>query len=60
MCIRDRYSSRLFVNLRCAQLFENTAYLYVGGGFTKDSIPDLEWDETENKAQTLLKVMQMV
>lgn len=56
----DKSSSRLFVNLRCAQLFENTAYLYVGGGFTKDSIPDLEWDETENKAQTLLKVMQMV
>lgn len=51
-------SSRLFVNLRCAQLLPETAYLYVGGGFTSDSIPDSEWDETENKARTLLNVME--
>lgn len=54
----DQFTSRLFVNLRCAQLIDQKAFLYVGGGFTKDSIPDSEWDETENKARTLINVME--
>ena len=49
--------SKLFVNLRCAQLFEDKAHLYLGGGYTKDSIVENEWTETENKAKTLLKVL---
>lgn len=50
--------SDLFVNLRCAQVIGNDWYLYVGGGFTKDSIPMDEWEETENKARTLLDVLE--
>ncbi|MNJ86567.1 Isochorismate synthase EntC [compost metagenome] len=53
-------NTNLFVNLRCAQLFEDKAFLYVGGGFTVDSIPDLEWEETEHKAETLMRVMKQV
>lgn len=49
--------SELFVNLRCAQLQPTMAYLYVGGGYTSQSIPDLEWEETENKAKTILDCM---
>ena len=49
--------SKLFVNLRCAQLLEDKALLYLGGGYTKDSIVENEWTETENKAKTLLKVL---
>lgn len=49
--------SKLFVNLRCAQLFEQKALLYIGGGYTVDSIVEDEWLETENKAKTLLKVL---
>ena len=52
--------SRLFVNLRCARLTEKMAYLFLGGGYTIDSIPDLEWEETEKKAKTLLNVMQEI
>jgi isochorismate synthase len=52
--------SRLFVNLRCAQLQQEKAYLYLGGGYTIDSIPDLEWEETENKSRTLLNCMEKV
>lgn len=48
----------LYVNLRCAQIQKNTAYLYVGGGFTKDSDVEKEWEETENKAMTLEKIMR--
>jgi isochorismate synthase len=50
--------SRLFVNLRCCQLQEQKAYLYLGGGFTIDSKPNEEWEETENKSKTLLNILQ--
>lgn len=52
------HSTQLFVNLRCAEILENQAYLYLGGGFTKDSTTKSEWIETENKAKTLLNVMK--
>lgn len=55
--IETENETRLFVNLRCAQLQDEKAYLYVGGGYTKDSVPDLEWEETENKAITLGRYM---
>lgn len=48
----------LFVNLRCAQLIENECYLYLGGGYTEKSIPNDEWIETENKAKTLLNIIE--
>ena len=51
-------STQLFVNLRCAEIIQNQAYLYLGGGFTKDSTVESEWSETENKAKTLLNVMK--
>ena len=45
------------MNLRCCQIQKGNAYLYLGGGFTKDSNPLDEWNETENKSRTLLNVM---
>jgi len=48
----------LYVNLRCLQLLENTAVLYVGSGIIQESIPENEWQETELKAQTLLSVLK--
>lgn len=48
----------LFVNLRCMQIFKDKAALYVGGGFTQDSQPEKEWQETERKAKTLADVVQ--
>lgn len=47
----------LYVNLRCAQIIGDQIYLYVGGGFTVDSIPEKEWEETENKSKTLLNLL---
>lgn len=47
----------LYVNLRCMRLNKTHAYLYVGGGITKDSIPEKEWDETVNKAAVLGKLL---
>lgn len=49
--------STLFVNLRCMQLKNNEAILYVGGGITRDSIPENEWEETHNKAEIIKRVL---
>ncbi len=54
----SQQNTQLFVNLRCAEIQENYMYLYLGGGFTKDSSVEKEWVETERKAETLLNVMQ--
>lgn len=50
----------LYVNLRCAQLFQNQAFLYLGGGLTAESNVEEEWQETENKAKTLEKIFQFI
>jgi isochorismate synthase len=47
----------LFVNLRCMQLLEGQALVYAGAGVTSDSTPETEWEETEMKLNTLLKVI---
>jgi isochorismate synthase len=47
----------IFVNLRCMQVFENTALLYAGAGITIDSVPEQEWEETEIKFNTLLRAV---
>ncbi len=46
-----------FVNLRCAKIEDDRMSVFVGGGITKDSIAEREWDETEQKAATLLHVL---
>jgi len=51
-------NTRLFVNLRCMQIINEQAYIYVGGGITADSNPEKEWEETALKAQTMLAVFQ--
>lgn len=50
--------SNLFVNLRCMQILDKKALIYVGGGITKDSNPEAEWQETCSKALVMKKVLQ--
>jgi isochorismate synthase len=45
--------SWLYVNLRCCQIQAGYSYLYVGGGYTNESIPEMEWLETEHKSKTI-------
>ncbi len=47
----------LFVNLRCLKITPGYLSLYVGGGITLDSDPMDEWDETEWKVESLLKII---
>ncbi len=50
----------LFVNLRCLKSDSRNTYIYTGGGITRKSIPELEWNETERKADTLLSVINQL
>lgn len=50
-------STELFVNLRCMSFQDNEIKIYVGGGITKDSQAEAEWEETVHKSQTMLKVL---
>lgn len=53
----DSVSSDLFVNLRCMQIEDSHAFLYMGCGITKDSIPEKEWRESVNKSMTMKRVL---
>ncbi len=49
--------SNLFVNLRSMKIENATATIFVGGGIVDKSNPLKEWQETQNKLQTMLKVV---
>lgn len=49
--------TELFVNLRCMQMVDEKAIIYVGGGITKDSVPEKEWEETVAKSNTILSIL---
>lgn len=49
--------TQLYVNLRCMQLKNNKAIIYIGGGITKSSDAESEWNETVSKSQTIKKVL---
>ncbi|WP_289057640.1 chorismate-binding protein [uncultured Flavobacterium sp.] len=52
-------SSDLFVNLRCMQIQEEKAILYMGCGITRESIPEKEWEESVNKSMTMKRVLKV-
>ena len=53
----EKSKSDLFVNLRCMQIKDQQAHLYVGCGITKDSNPEKEWTETVHKSLTMKKIL---
>lgn len=53
--VKTENKIQYFVNLRCAEFFKNAALIYVGGGITAESSPQKEWQETELKADAILK-----
>lgn len=54
---KDTSKTDLYVNLRCMQITNKQAHLYVGCGITKDSIPENEWKESVNKSMTMKRVL---
>lgn len=53
-------TTSLYVNLRCMKINNNTAIIYVGGGITKASNPEKEWEETRAKSETMLSVLKNI
>lgn len=47
-----------YVNLRCVNFDDRGYRMYVGGGITRLSDPDTEWDETVNKIATLKEIIE--
>jgi isochorismate synthase len=54
----EENQASVYVNLRCCQLSQGKIHLYLGGGYTKDSDPQYEWEETVNKSKTILDLVQ--
>jgi len=48
-----------FATIRCFQVFENQLIFYVGGGITKDSNPETEFEETQQKFQTVFEALSL-
>jgi isochorismate synthase len=52
-----RKSTQLYVNLRCMQLRDDKAIIYVGGGVTINSDPESEWQETISKSLVIKNIL---
>ncbi|TXG35390.1 chorismate-binding protein [Seonamhaeicola maritimus] len=50
-------STQLYVNLRCMQLLNSEAIIYVGGGVTLSSDPEKEWEETIAKSLVIKSIL---
>ncbi|PVY37917.1 isochorismate synthase [Pontibacter virosus] len=55
--VNSEVGTHLFVNLRCMQLLSDQAVLYAGAGITGESSADKEWQETQHKLQTMLRIL---
>jgi anthranilate synthase component I len=47
------------ITIRTALLKDGKAYVQAGGGWVNDSVPELEFQETVNKAKAMLKAVAM-
>lgn len=49
--------TNLFVNLRCMEIEKERISFYIGGGITKDSLAENEWNETVFKAEVMKRIL---
>ena len=49
--------TNLYVNLRCMEIEKERISLYIGGGITKDSLAENEWEETVYKAEIMKRIL---
>ena len=50
-------STQLYVNLRCMQIKNHKALIYVGGGITRISNAEKEWEETVSKSKVIKNIL---
>ena len=51
------HKTDLYVNLRCMEIKNENAHLFIGCGITKDSRPENEFEETVSKSMTMKKIL---
>jgi isochorismate synthase len=51
--VQQPNTTQFYVNLRCAEIQNNTATLFSGAGITKNSDPESEWIEVQRKAELI-------
>jgi isochorismate synthase len=56
----DTQSTDLYVNIRCLEKIDQDLMLYAGCGITEKSIPQNEWEETQNKTKTMKQVLEYI
>ena len=49
--------TELYVNLRCMELFSDRIVLHAGGGLVRESSAESEWQETQQKMDTLRRLV---
>lgn len=49
----------IYVNLRCMKIVDSYCELYAGGGLVKQSEEKQEWDETEAKMNTMMRLFNI-
>jgi isochorismate synthase len=54
---KQKLKTDLYVNLRCMQIKNKQAHVYVGCGITEGSIPEKEWKESVNKSMTMKRLL---
>ena len=55
--LAPREETTLYVNLRCMHIGKDTATLYAGGGILPTSEVDSEWEETQQKMNTMRNIL---
>ena len=50
----------LFMNLRSMEIFDDALKLFVGSDITPDSDPERKWQETNEKANTILNLIRQI
>jgi anthranilate synthase component 1 len=50
----------LAIAIRTGVIKDGKLYVQAAAGIVADSVPELEWQETENKARALLRAAEMV
>jgi anthranilate synthase component 1 len=48
------------IAIRTGVIKDQTLYVQAGAGVVADSVPDLEWKETEAKARAVIRAAEMV
>jgi anthranilate synthase component 1 len=48
------------IAIRTSVIKNQTLYVHAGAGIVADSLPDKEWEETQDKAKAIMKAVQLV